>query len=79
MSTWQPIETAPKDGTRIDLWTKTWIAASDSFMWKRITDCRWSKGDALTNTPARWSGCDPNRVPTHWMPIPAAPEIGEQP
>jgi hypothetical protein len=65
---WQPIETAPKDGTEVDLWTAE----------GRRANCKWRAGewveigldwsDNLTWLPV---GCPP----THWTPIPAPPEV----
>lgn len=75
-SEWRNIETAPKDGTEIDLWA----------MGRRVSNCRWAKP-----THANWGdrhGCDQdlpeqwvtrsncawdrrNGEPTHWMPVPA--------
>lgn len=56
---WQPISTAPRDGTAIDLWHP---------LLGRIAESRW---DTYLE---RWTIiCDP-KVPTHWMPIPAPPE-----
>ena len=56
---WQPIETAPKDGRRI-------LVAEDGeiYMVERgMNDWFWiSGGHALYVTP------------THWMPLPSAPE-----
>ena len=60
MSEWQPIETAPRDGTEILLWEDGYILGSwveeygyfadpDGHLWK-------------------------NRQPTHWMPLPAPPQ-----
>lgn len=62
---WQPIETAPKDGTRVllhspDTHTYTGIAAS----WC-IIDERWEEWDS--NHPC---------LPTHWIPLPAPPKGG---
>ena len=64
---WQPIETAPKDGTRILVWI------GDDFpmvaKWKESKYGSW------------WNPCEDliadvlgACAPTHWMPLPAAPE-----
>lgn len=60
---WQPIETAPRDGTFIDIWT-----ASGT----RLTDCRYDVDGAAWNLYARYEA---RQIPTHWMPIPAGPEV----
>lgn len=69
---WQPFETAPKDGTVIDLW----IPHLNS---QRETDCRftnavWSSGEWVDF----WSGDLISDLfidkPTHWMPIPEGPK-----
>lgn len=78
---WQPIETAPKDGTAIDLW------AAQGF---RLTSCAWdfvefscadgsgSDVQGWTNTEGHGSveGAGPF---THWMPLPAPPAARVQP
>ena len=66
---WEPIETAPKDGTRIDLWSRS----------ERVPNARW---DARRKAWVHdWLGdfdsIDEVRVdgnPTHWMPLPPPPE-----
>lgn len=63
---WQPIETAPKDGTLVDLW----LSSGDT---KRITGCYWSESGLC------WTDGDryylKGRVqPTHWMPLPEPPK-----
>ena len=67
---WQPIETAPKDGTVIDIWTTTeW-----DHIPQRFTSCWWWKPG---HESAQWRGIphDPmNWVPTHWMPLPEPPQ-----
>jgi len=59
MSEWQPIETAPTDGTPVDLWHR------DGF---RITEVWWDSEDEC------WThyGSDSNF--SHWMPLPEPPE-----
>ena len=74
MTEWQPIETAPKDGTEILLWGPycerpspakwydgKWCAYWDGF---RVIE---SEGDFGTD----YREFD---VPTHWMPLPDPPK-----
>ena len=75
--TWQPIETAPKDGTVVDLW----IRAKDHEF--RAEDMRWDS-DRITGEIG-WidDGTDAilhrayggvEMAPTHWMPLPEPPK-----
>jgi len=62
MPEWQPIATAPKDGTPVLLWAPHWDSP-------RI-------GWTFANDP--WQDCardtwKPERAPTHWMRLPAPP------
>jgi len=85
MSEWQPIETAPRDGTPVLLW-----AVREG--WEDRGPCRicgW--GDEYGWSLYGAAGAEPfagmprnNRVqrldqcqPTHWMPLPAPPDKGE--
>lgn len=63
---WQPIETAPKDGTQIDLWSPEHGRLADYF---RVN---WAKGNIFYD-PVH-SGVTCVRDATHWMPPPAKPE-----
>ena len=72
---WQPIETAPKDGTLVDLWV---IDTSDG-SGRRETDAYfangkwWSTRDTNAGEPV-----EQGRITaTHWMPLPAPPPAGE--
>lgn len=60
--TWQPIETAPKDGTRI--------------LVARVTDGRvgisWWDGLRLEDKD-KWACYSMLTPPTHWMPLPDPP------
>jgi hypothetical protein len=71
MSEWQPIETAPKDGTQILVWdganaqvAEFYVRADGSSSWE--LGHRWVNG----HTRESWS-C--SGVLTHWMPLPARP------
>jgi hypothetical protein len=70
---WQPIETAPKDGTRVDLCAKAWLPAFDRFESRRFPDCVWMKGDPMCNRSPYWLNLDKDWYPTHWIPLPALP------
>ena len=64
---WQPIETAPRDGTNIMLWHKVWKCPVSAFYGETYRkDCPWTQ---TTNTTI-W----PEEAFTHWMPLPTAPE-----
>lgn len=53
---WQPIETAPRDGT----WVLAWCGTScEQITW--TDEDRWGTGEGWVR-------------PTHWQPLPAAPE-----
>lgn len=71
---WQSIGTAPKDGTKVDLWAKRWVPYNDSFIYARATDCYWSGGDSMMNQHSGWVGIDKDWHPTHWRPLPDPPE-----
>ncbi len=83
MSEWQPIETAPKDGTVIDLWVEIHdLADRDSdkticYVSFRVPcaswyDCQWRDEDG--NQLAPLEGYEASKIRfTHWMPLPPAP------
>lgn len=86
---WQPIETAPKDGTEILAWREDcgpfmaqWNCPDEL---RGMTDKdrgEWEEGELFEKD---WFGgdsegsyrCDDSEAPTHWMPLPAAPERKE--
>ena len=82
MSEWQPIETAPKDGTRVLLYRPGgWPSA-------RVTVGNYSDERYHTRPRPYWTHdlermegkvATRHRQPTHWMPLPAppAPEAAE--
>lgn len=69
---WQPIDTAPKDGTKVDLWCKDY---------GRLCDVEWC-GSSPINPSGHWVGdvldffhTDKSWFPaTHWMHPPEPPE-----
>ena len=73
-SEWQPIETAPKDGSLVILYNGT--VEQGNFVAK-VDSGRVSNQFVFTSS---WDGldgylvsaCDPQ--PTHWMPLPNPPE-----
>ena len=71
---WQPIETAPKDGTEILVWAGSCVVVS----WRRLNGIGYPReawrlvhGAYSSGDEGDWS----NEVehPTHWMPLPAPP------
>jgi hypothetical protein len=77
--TWQPIETAPKDGTRVLLVVRPEgygpVVCGGCFMVRRSY-----RFDQIQSESARWEfdlnyGGDDR--PSHWMPLPDLPEMSD--
>lgn len=82
---WRSIESAPKDGTFIDLWVHAWGAG-------RIAGAKWGyPSDDADGEPADdavecwvhldwhttydgWYWTEIDEAPSHWMHIPGAPK-----
>ena len=58
---WQPIETAPKDGTRV-------LIYPSHFMDGKNQSVAWWNGEAWTDDEG------PDMHPTHWHPLPDDPK-----
>jgi Lar family restriction alleviation protein len=80
---WQPISTAPKDGTEVLLWAESWgmtwgvqIGHFDAFKWV-VSEGAVSENDEDFDPEAEIDENDfddeTNLGPTHWMPLPAPP------
>lgn len=68
--TWQPISTAPRDGTEILVWGCVGQDIERAHIWA-VVIAEW---DDWPHKPAwRWSDGMEEVVPTHWMPLPAPP------
>jgi hypothetical protein len=65
MSDWKPIETAPKDGTRLLLWVPKAGSTTGGF------DPSWS-GNCWVYDNSRIKR---DMEPSHWMPIPEPPTV----
>lgn len=72
---WQPIETAPKDGTRVLLWYE-W---HDLPVVGDFRHGRWWSVHSLGGNLAHPNGMDWEEVvrPTYWRPLPAPPAIDQ--
>lgn len=60
--TWQPIDTAPKDGTLVLIWMP---------LFKRVFACEFANGLWQTGV---WTNDMSMHPPTHWMPLPDPPQ-----
>ena len=71
---WRPIETAPKDGSKVMLYLGAPWSCTDIARWFSPWE-NWERGDELPDTKVdEYCGIG-SAVPTHWMPLPAAPSI----
>ena len=64
---WEPIETAPKDGTPVDLWCQ------GQFRSGRETDCWFSDGKWWQYNDLGQDCRDEVDNATHWRPVPEPP------
>jgi len=88
-TSWQPIDTTPKDGTQVDLWVVTYMDGV-ALIGGRETNAWWLEWFGWTALPREDGGASPHLeeawqspvVPgsqyearaTHWQPTPGAPE-----
>ena len=68
---WRPIETAPRDGTRIDIW-----GTNPDGSGCRVANVCWGPvADWMGRERADWQHYHVDAfTPTHWMPLPSPPE-----
>lgn len=74
MMEWQPIETAPKDGTAVLVYPATWNGRSaaiaifnlDKYAKKPLP--YWARDDDMGRVT-----CSRKNPPSHWMPLPDPP------
>ena len=85
---WRSIESAPKDGTVIDLWcVNDKYSRTDEGARRlsvRFADCAWSEDDKAWQfvvddgmhmlLTVKTDECSEGWTPTHWTPIPAPPQ-----
>lgn len=76
MSEWQPIETAPRDGTRILLFTQWRGDEISPEPFSEIQIGEWDEGNPAPGVWHRRAGWSVEKVgdATHWMPLPPAPD-----
>lgn len=75
---WQPIETAPKDGTEIDIWA---IDSQEGYG-RRLPNCRyldgqwlqWTERDIFDEPYPHYDYILNQLEPLYWMPLPESPE-----
>jgi hypothetical protein len=72
MNNWQPIETAPKDGSYVIVGKSTWRIS-----WQ----ASWGE-HSLAKTTYGWSRFNSQGqdflLPTHWQPLPEPPKIEDK-
>lgn len=78
---WQTMESAPKDGRKIDLLFPYPRGRQIDCQWSEMLgwhwrERTWGEGDNCGLLPeAQWKvGCYPNLAPTYWMPTPEMPQ-----
>ncbi len=75
---WQPIETAPKDGTTIIAYSPGGTYQNGIAYPACVGTAYWRNADTLN--PGMWCGpYNPRGYPTHWQPMPAPPVLSAPP
>jgi hypothetical protein len=83
VSEWQPIETAPRDGTNILVWVRGecavayWVKDAFGKCWGLSTPRHKDDPSKMrtysTLGPRLWEGMVIDEGPTHWRPLPTPP------
>lgn len=80
LDSWRPIETAPRDGTTIDLWVSGEFPAryENCYYGKPHHECHSQYCDScpedLNVNAWRWHFFSQQITPSHWRPVPTGPE-----
>jgi hypothetical protein len=84
---WLPIESAPKDGAIVDLWVASKQRFSEKTIHYRIADAKFCRPEDDSLADECWCSWQYkydeeclvaiSETPTHWMPLPVAPETNE--
>ena len=69
LGAWQPIETAPKDGTNVLLVNRKGNMATGLWQGRGVMAGWWLRGGNGPNV-----FFNDHHGPTHWMPLPAPPQ-----
>ena len=69
LGAWQPIETAPKDGTNVLLVNRKGNMATGLWRGRGVMAGWWLRGGNGPNV-----FFNDHHGPTHWMPLPAPPQ-----
>jgi hypothetical protein len=70
---WRPIETAPRDGTKFDIWSvREWWQGREVDCWIAGDDYPQWRGRVVSTDPIR-GDTGPEDDATHWRPLPAPP------
>jgi len=75
VSTWLPIETAPKDGTKILVFTVHGDIELSSWFQTRNDDYELVEGDLYRKVDKLFYAGWNSNMPTHWMPLPDPPTV----
>lgn len=70
--TWRPIDTAPKDGTLVLLWSEFWAETFGIVIARWQSRAGWVCAEFITGD---WEEED---QPTHWHPVPDPPHGADQ-
>lgn len=75
LAPWQPIETAPKDGTLLLLWERDGSKYNAAF--GDVFCGRWDDA-LLIDRVGHWIDGRFTRNPTHWLPLPPPPSMAAE-
>ena len=81
---WQPIETVPRDGTKVLLVQDEWVEIGywRADEWGEYETVSEKDGRRIqqwtTRTTGYWGGAEAIYEPTHWMPVPKPPTVSAQ-
>lgn len=87
-SAWQPIDTAPKDGTWVILYDPKATPAVTTGIWDHDFWAVWNDAKQDTDWVGAWTNCHVSSFgyeelvelnPTHWMPLPESPNATGSP